>query len=73
MGHGSYTSADWTREKYDNGWVAISGNMNCREKDGVRVVNFVGGYSMAYQYTYNKGGTPIGIANKLTFKAGNYF
>ena len=68
-----YASTDWTREKYDNGWVTISGQMNCREKDGVRVVNFVGGYSMAYQYTYNKGGTPIGVANKLTFKAGNYF
>lgn len=68
-----YTSADWTREKYDNGWVAISGNMNCREKDGVRVCNIVTGYSMTYRYTYNKGGEAIGLANKLTLKAGNYF
>ena len=69
-----YASADWTREKYTtDGWTTITGNMNCREKDGVRVVNFVGGNSTAYQYTYNKGGTPIGVANKLTFKAGNYY
>ena len=68
-----YNSTLWTREKYTNdGWVAITGNMNCREKDGVRVVNFVSGYSIPHKYTYTDEGG-IGIASKITFKVGNYF
>ena len=69
-----YNSTDWTREKYGNsGWENMTGQMNCREKDGVRVVNVVAGYSMTYKYTYNKGGESLGLANKLTVKVGNYF
>ena len=68
-----YASTDWTREKYDNGWQTITGQMNCREKDGVRVVNFTSGYGYSYMYTYNKAGSAIGVANKLTFKVGNYY
>ena len=63
----------WTQEKYTTEWEAMSGQMNCREKDGVKVVNFVGGYSMTNKFTYNKGGESLGLANTLTLKVGNYF
>ena len=68
-----YASDLWTQEKYTTQWDVVTGQMNCREKDGVKVVNFVGGYSMTHMYTYNKDGNPLGLANSLTFKMGNYF
>ena len=68
-----YDSTDWTREKYTTQWEEMSGQMNCREKDGVKVVNFVGGWSMTNMFTYNKGGESLGLANSLTLKIGNYF
>ena len=69
----TYVNAAWTQEKYTTDWVSVSGQMNCREKNSVRVVNFTSGSSTAYRYTYNKNGAAIGIANKLTFKVGNYY
>ena len=68
-----YVSDMWTQEKFTTEWVPVSGQMNCRDKNGVRVVNVVSGYSTAHKFTYNKNGSPLGVANKLTFKAGNYF
>ena len=68
-----YASPLWTQEKYTSQWDVVTGQMNCREKDGVKVVNFVGGYSMTHMYTYNKNGDPLGLANSLTLKMGNYF
>ena len=67
-----YANANWTQEKYTTDWEAVTGQMNCREKDGVRVVNFTSGYGMTHRYTY-KTEESLGLANKLTFKAGNYF
>ena len=36
------------------------------------VVNFTSGYGMTHRFTYSTGES-LGLANKLTFKAGNYF
>lgn len=69
----AYNSEMWTREKYTTEWEAMSGQMNCRDKDGVKVVNVVGGWSMTNMFTYNKGGESLGLANKFTVKIGNYF
>ena len=30
-------------------------------------------YDVTHMYTYNKNGNPLGLANSLTFKMGNYF
>ena len=71
---GAYNSTKWTRENYKNDqWNVISGQMNARTKDGVKVVNMVNGYSVPMRFTYNKDGAALGVANKLTFKVGNYF
>ena len=67
-----YVNANWTQEKYTSAWETVTGQMNCREKDGVRVVNFTSGYGMTHRFTYSTGES-LGLANKLTFKAGNYF
>ena len=69
----AYNSTEWTREKYTTQWEEMTGQMNCREKDGVKVVNVVGGWSMTNMFTYNKNGESLGLANKLTVKIGNYF
>jgi len=71
---GAYNSAKWTRENYKNDqWNVITGQMNARTKDGVKVVNMVNGYSVPMRFTYNKDGEVLGLANKLSFKVGNYF
>ena len=71
---GAYNSTKWTREKYENDkWNVITGQMNARTKDGVKVVNMVNGYSVPMRFTYNKDGEVLGVANKLTFKVGNYY
>ena len=70
----AYNSTKWTRENYKNDqWNVISGQMNARTKDGVKVVNMVNGYSVPMRFTYNKDGAALGVANKLTFKVGNYY
>ncbi|MBO4623112.1 MAG: DUF5011 domain-containing protein [Bacilli bacterium] len=71
---GAYNSTKWTRENYKNDkWNVITGQMNARTKDGVKVVNMVNGYSVPMRFTYNKDGEVLGLANKLSFKVGNYF
>lgn len=69
-----YKNSDWYQEWYLDGWVQISNTqMNCRDKDGVRVVNMTSGNGMAYNYRYNENGAPLGKANTITLKMGNYF
>ena len=71
---GAYNSTKWTRENYKNDqWNVISGQMNARTKDGVKVVNMVNGYGVPMRFTYNLDGAALGVANKLTFKVGNYY
>ncbi|MBO4667931.1 MAG: Ig-like domain-containing protein [Bacilli bacterium] len=67
-----YTSTRWTREKYTDSWVS-GGTMRSRSKDDVRVTNMDNGYGMTMRWTYNLNGGSLGLANKLTFKVGNYW
>ena len=67
-----YTSTRWTREKYTDAWVA-GGTMRSRAKNGVRVTNMDNGYGMTMRWSYNLNGGSLGLANKLSFKVGNYW
>lgn len=70
-----YVSPNWSAQKYsNNGWTTITSvTMRSREKDGIRVANMTGGYSTSYMYTYSQNDAPLGVFNRLEFKAGNYF
>lgn len=71
-GSGAYASTKWNKEKYGNsGWEA-GGSMNSRENGGSKIVNFVGGYSTTYRYTYTTG-ADLGEADHLSIKLGNWF
>ena len=67
-----YENSKWTQEVFYSNWQATSGQMNCREKNGVKVVNFTSGYNTTFRYTY-RDGELLCKANNITFKAGNYY
>ena len=65
----AYDSALWKREQYKTDWEAMSGQMNCRTKDGTKVVNCVaGGYTTRYTFE-----SQIGKVDYFSIKLGNYF
>ena len=68
----TYVNSHWTQEKYTSAWETMSGQMNCREKGGSKVVNIVGGYSMTNKFTYTPDATIEG-ATKFEITLGNYF
>ena len=71
-GSGAYNNAKWTQEKYqDNAWVATSGQMNSRSKNGSKVANVVGA-TVPTKYTYADGAS-LGLTNKLSIDMGNYW
>lgn len=70
----AYNSTSWIQERQEGEvWHALSNQMNCREKDGTRVINMTSGYGYRYRYNYNEFGQPLGGINKVTLQLGNYF
>ena len=67
-----YVDSNWKQEQYVSEWKTISGQMNCREKDGSKVVNMAIGNGTTGKFTYDKG-EPIGLANYFSVELGNYF
>ena len=68
-----YQSPNWKVEKYTTAWeVQNSVQMRSRAKGDVRVANMANGYGMSMRYTFSNGHS-LGLANKLSFKVGNYF
>ena len=70
-----YKGTDWTCEKYaDSAWQVVTAvMMRVREKNGSKVLNMSGGYSVPYKYTYNKDGQSLGLANSFSIDLGNYY
>ena len=69
-----YTNPNWTQYKFTDSWVAVTGQMNSRTKNGSKVANCYTGGSTAYLYKYNeKGEEPIGLVNHVEIDLGNYF
>lgn len=73
-GSSTYSNAKWTQAKYDTDrWVAMTTAMNSRVKDESKVVALASGWNMSYRYTYNEGGSPLGLVDYLSIDMGNYY
>ena len=71
-----YQSEMWNVQEYQtDGWKDMSYNvMNCREKDGSKVVNVASEYSMQRMAKYRRrDNAAIGTFNTVSIDLGNYF
>ena len=68
----AYVNEYWKQEQYISAWKAVTGQMNCREKNGTKVVNLACANGTTGRFTYNEG-TAIGLANYFEIDIGNYF
>ncbi|MCR5422451.1 MAG: hypothetical protein K6E74_02325, partial [Bacilli bacterium] len=68
-----FAYGDWTCQKYTTAWENVTSvQMRVREKNGSKVVNMAGGYSVPHKYTY-KLANSLGLANSFSIDLGNYF
>ncbi|MBP5308167.1 MAG: hypothetical protein J6Z34_03415, partial [Clostridia bacterium] len=73
----AYNSSAWTQEHYKsvNGeyqWSVVTGQMNCRDKNGSKVVNMANGAWTSGRFTYTPS-VKVGVANYFSVDMGNYF
>ena len=68
----TYVDSNWKQEQYVSEWKTITNQMNCRDKNGSKVVNMAVGNGTTGKFTYNKG-EAIGLANYFSVELGNYF